>query len=179
MHLSPYGLGYIRRAPQILNDIIDADRLSRSLKPRRRDHDGQPLDEITQRPIRLALSPNHHGRAEIGKWRTLGAKHECRLMTTAQMLGNALVAKPTEVNDTPHPLTFGHACKVASPSPLTLLEPLPAGHGVNEEVGDVNIPPGPLKTARIGHIPLAQLTPLQAQMLGLRGSPHETADIDT
>lgn len=96
-------------------------------------------------------------------------------MAATQVLGDALIAEATEVDHPPHALALGHAREVARAFTLAILEALATGHGVHEEVGDIDILTSAFQASGIGYVPVVKLTALCAQVLRSRGGAHETA----
>jgi len=75
----------------------------------RRDHRRQPLDQVSQRPVGLALRPDDHPGPEIRQCRPVPAQQQRRLVPAAQMLGMGTIAEPSEVDDALDPLVPGHS----------------------------------------------------------------------
>ena len=78
LDLPPGGIRDARGLLHIGEHVVDRDRLGLRRQPRRRDHRGQALDEVAQRPVGLAPGADHHRGAQVGQRRPLGAQRLAR-----------------------------------------------------------------------------------------------------
>ena len=130
---------------------------------------------MADRAVGLAARADDHRGAEVRQRRALGGQRQRRLVAAAQVLGDALVAEPAEVDDATDALARGHAREVARAVVLTLLEARAAGHRVDEEVGDVDLLAGAAQARLVVHVAAADLAADALELTGTRRIAHETA----
>ena len=85
------------------------------------------------------------------------------------------VAEAAEVDAARDTFAGEHLREVDGPLLLARLEPAPAGHGVDEVVGDVDALAGPAEAGAVGDVALADLAAVALQLRGTGAVAHEAA----
>jgi hypothetical protein len=179
VHFAAERLGHLGRAQQVLDDVVDGDRLGGGAQPAGGDHDGQSFDEVAQRAVGLAGGADDHGGAEVCERRPVGGERERGFVAAAQVLGDAVVAEPAEVRGAVNAFALGGGGEVGRAEALALLEACAAGHGVHEEVRDVDPLADAVKAARVGHVAAADLTACALEMRGARWVADQAPNVGT
>ena len=111
---------------EVLDDVVDRDRLGVGAQPARRDHHGQPAARDSEACGRTRCGAHHHRGAEVGQRRSLGGERQGGLVAALQMLGDRLVAEPAEVDDPLDALRAARlAAKLRAPSCSRCSKPAP------------------------------------------------------
>ncbi len=161
--------GHRRAADQVAQHVPDRDRLDARRHPARGDHDPargdhdrQPLREVAQHLERRRTRTEDDRRAQDRRRHPRGEKDVTDLGPRTQVrrqlaLGHPGRGQPAQVHDAPH---------AGGPRPLTedtgrravgLLEAGPAAQGVDQVVGDVDVPHRRAEGLGVGRIPLGGL----------------------
>ena len=122
LDLASGGLRNARCGGEVVEHVVDRDRLGLRLQPARRDHRGEPLHEVPERLVRLAARAHHHRRTEIREGRSHLAQDQGGLVAAAQVLRARLFTKPAEVDDPADALALRHLRERGGGAALALLE---------------------------------------------------------
>ena len=88
---------------QVVDHILDCDRLGGGLDPARGDHHGKGLDERANDLIGSATRTDHDRGAEFDRGHARRAEYLTDLLSAGQMRGQAASApQAAQVNDPPH-----------------------------------------------------------------------------
>ncbi len=164
---------------QVLEHVVDRDRLGPVSKPGGRDHRRQSLHQVAHRAVRLAAGPDHHGGAEVHERWALLRERGRRGGAAAQVLG-ALVAEPAQVDDALDTVLPGHPREIRRGAALPLGEALAVGaspHGVDEVVRGRHALAGTAQAVRVEHVALVQFVSGGAQIGGPPAIPDQAAHI--
>jgi hypothetical protein len=149
----------MRRRGEVVEDVIDRDRLRLRLEPARGDHRRKALDEVLERAVGLAARADDHAGAEVRERWPLVPQRQRGSVAAAQVLRAWLVPEPAEVHDAPDSLALCHLRERGRGAALALLE-VPARsppHPVDQVVGDVDAGTGAAQGVGAGDVALVEL----------------------
>ena len=157
-----------QRLDQVAQGVVDRDRLGRVLQPRRCDHRRQPLHEVAQRAVGLALRPDDHPGAEVGQRRAILAERERGLVPAAQVLGLRAVTEAAEVDDPLDPLRARHPGERRGGGALAGGEVLGSAstHRVDQVIRHVHPVACAAQRFRTQHVSLVQIEAVALELAG-------------
>jgi hypothetical protein len=164
---------------EVLEHVVDSDRLGAISEPGGRDHRGQPLHQVAHGAVRLTAGADHHAGTEVHERQALVRERGRGGGATAEVL-RALVTEPAEVNHALDALLLRHAREVRCGPTLALGEALAIGatsHRVDEVVGRRDALTGSAKAVRVEHVALVQLMAGVVEGGGAAAIAHQAAHL--
>ena len=140
---------------EVVEHVVDGDRLAAGRHPARRDHDRQALGEVADHLERDAARADHDGGAKLGHGHARGAQDVAHVLPRGQMRRQLRLAgaEPAEVDDPLHAGLAGRRAEVRGGALVALLEAARAlGHGVHQVVGHLDAREHRRQPGRLEHV---------------------------
>ena len=158
----------VRRLGEVLEHVLDRDRLGQGADPARGDHDRQAVDQRADHLERRAPGADDDRRAQLDGRHPRFRQDPPDLLAAGQVARQVLVvAKPAEVDDPPHPGQPRGRAERLGPAAVGLPVVRARGHRVDQVVRGVD--PGEGRPQRRG------LPDVAAHDLGRRRQPRRPA----
>ncbi len=129
----------VGRLQQVLDGVLDRDRLGARVHPARRDHHRQPVDQGADHLERHAPGADHDRRAQLDGGDPRGREGGAHLLAARQVVRQAgSVAEPAQVHDAAHPRRARRGAERGRPVAIGPAVVLAPAHRVHQVVGRVD-----------------------------------------
>ena len=143
---------------EVVDDILDGNRLGERLDPPRRDNQRQMLDQRAHGLERGAARADDDRRTQLDGWYSRSAQGAADLVAACQVRREIVFATETsEVDDLPHPRESGDFGEVRRRAPVESLKVTSAAHRVDEVIGHLHAFEDRLERGTIQEIPFDDL----------------------
>ena len=129
----------VERRDEVVEHVLDRDRLRFRAYPARRDHHRQALDQLAKHLEGEAARADHDRGPELDRLHTGVGENAADFLATRQVAREiAAGAEPTEVDDPAYARLARRGREVAGGAAVLLLEARRRGHRMDEVVGGLD-----------------------------------------